>query len=209
MSRDLEDLVDLDDLTPEDEGRLRRVHGLLLAAGAPVELPTTLLAPPVAAAERSGVDAEVVPLASRRRRPVVAVLLAAAVAIACFGAGYLIADQAHPSSIRVAQVVSLESAGAQNSFASLRVGSADANGNSPLELTVNGLPQLSSGAHYVLMLWRGGKASSFCGMFRVGKDGPTTVSFSVPYTITKSTRFVVTETAPGVRFPGQVVMTSS
>lgn len=204
MTRELEDLIDLDGLSPEEQARLRRVHGLLLVAGSPEELPTRLLAPPRAADQK----AAVADLGTRRRRPVLALLIAAAVAVACFGAGYVIADQAHPSSIRVVQVVSLEG-GQQDMFASLRVGPADANGNSPMQLTVTGLPPISTQGRYVLMLWQDGKPSSLCGMFRVGKSGSATVSFSVPYRITKTTRFVVTELAQGAHFPGQVVMTSS
>jgi hypothetical protein len=202
MSRDLDDLVDLGGLSPEEQGRLRRVHGLLLDAGPSADLPTSLVQPPADA------GALVVPIGARRR-PLVALLAAASVAAACFGAGYLIADQAHPSSTQVAQVVSLQAPDQRNSFASLRVGPADANGNSPIQLTVTGLPPLSTRARYVLMLSQNGKPSSLCGTFRVGRSGPTTVSFSVPYRITKSTRFVVTEMAPGAHFPGPVVMTSS
>jgi hypothetical protein len=201
VSRELEDLIDLDGLSFEEQARLRRVHGLILFAGPPEELPAHLLAPPPRGA-RGGL----VSLGSRGRRPLLALLAAAAVAAACFGAGYLIADQARPSSIRVAQVVTLQG-GQQDSFASLRVGSADANGNSPIQLTVTGLH--STSARYVLMLWQDGRPSALCGMFRVGRSGSTTVSFSVPYTITRNTRFVVTELASGVAFPGQVVMTSS
>ncbi len=199
MSRDLGDIVDLGDLDPADEARLRRVHALLVAAGPPAELPAGLADPPAA---------EVVPLASRRRRPTVVVLLAAAVAAACFGTGYLIATGVHGGGAHVVQVVELQ--GQQNSFASLQVESADANGNWPMHLTVSGLPQLTGRhAHYVLMLWNHGKPAALCGMFRVGKSGAATVTFSVPYAITKSTRFVVTEMVPGAHFPGEVVMTSS
>jgi hypothetical protein len=201
MSRDLEQIVDLAGLDPSDQARLRRVHDLLVAVGPPAELPAALLAAP------SAPVADVVSLTSRRRRPTVVVLLAAAVAAACFGTGYVIANEAHTSSPRALEVVSLQ--GQQNSFASLRVSPADANGNWPVQLTVTGLPQLSNNARYVLMLWKNGKPSSLCGMFEVGKSGATTVAFSVPYAITKSTRFVVTEMVPGVHFPGQVVMTSS
>jgi hypothetical protein len=201
MSRDLEQIVDLAGLEPGELTRLRRVHDLLVVAGPPAELPAALLSPPEAPV------ADVVSLASRRRRPAAVVLIAAAVAAACFGTGYVIANEVHTGSPRAAEVVSLS--GQQNSFASLRVSPADSNGNWPVQLTVTGLPQLSNSARYVLMLWKNGKPSSLCGMFEVGKSGTTTVSFSVPYAITKSTRFVVTEMVPGVNFPGQVVMTSS
>lgn len=207
MSVDLERLVDLDDLDAEQTGRLRRVHALLVTAGPPVELPPGLAGPP---ADLGGTLLE---LPRQRRRPLATLLVAAAVAAACFGGGYVLANQAHRSAIHVVRVVSLQ--GEHNSFASLasaslRVGSADSNGNWPLELTVSGLPQLQNAqARYVLMLWQYGKPSALCGTFKVGKNGTTTVTFNVPYRITRSTRWVVTEMAPGVQFPGHVVLTTS
>lgn len=202
MSRELASLVELDGLSPEQQARLRRVHDLLVEAGPPAEFPGALFEPPAP-------EAAVVPLPARRRR-VGVLLIAAAVAAVCFGSGYLLADQAHRSAARIVQVVSLQGAGQQDSFASLRVGSTDSNGNRPVQLTVTGLPQLANGsARYVLVLSQKGRPSSLCGTFKVGANGPTTVSFSVPYAITKDTRWIVTEMAPGVQFPGQVVMTSS
>jgi hypothetical protein len=203
VTREFEDLVELAGVAPDEQARLRRVHGLLVAAGPPAELPAALLRPP----ELGG--AEVVRLA-QRRRPVAALLIAAAVAIVCFGSGYLLANQAHPGTTAVARVVTLQGAGQHDAFASLRVGSADSDGNWPMQLTVSGLPALASAqSRYFLMLWEDGKPSSLCGIFKVGRDGSATVSFSVPYAINRSTRFVVTEMAPGSQFPGHVVMTSS
>ena len=206
MSREFDRLVDLEGLGPAETARLRRVHDLLVAAGPPLDLPAGLSGPP---ADLDG--GQVVALPSRRRRPAAALLLAAPVAAACFGGGYLLATQAHKSAIDVVRVVSLQ--GEQNSFASLasaslRVGSADGDGNWPVQLTVSGLPQPQN-ARYYLMLWEDGKPTALCGTFVVGKNGTTTVAFNVPYTITKSTRWVVTEMAPGIHFPGHVVMTTS
>lgn len=200
MSRGFEELVDLEGLGPAEQARLRRVHDLLVAAGPPAELPAALVEPP-------GPVAEVIPLASRRRRPLVAFLLAAAVAGACFGGGYLIANGSQGGTT-IVHVDSLQ--GQRDAFASLRIGPADANGNSPMQLSVNGLPPLASSQDkYTLMVWKDGKPTSLVGMFVVRKNGTVTVKFSAPYTISKSTRFVVTEMGPGTNFPGQVVMTSS
>jgi hypothetical protein len=207
MTADFDDLVDLTGVSPEDQARLRRVHEMLVAAGPPSELPNDLVRPPAT------VDGKVVPLAPRRdekrkRRPIVAVLVAAAVAAACFGGGYLLASQAHDkSAIHVVRVVPMQ--GQQNSFASLRVGSADASGNWPIELTVTGLKPLPQQARYYLMVWQNGKPAAFCGTFEVNRGRPTTVTFNVAYKITKSTRWVVTELSPGDKFPGHVVMTTS
>ena len=81
----------------------------------------------------------------RRRRPSPALLIAAAVAAACFGGGYVLANQAHHRA-RSTSSASSRCRAQQNSFASLRVGSADASGNWPIQLTVNGLKPLQDDA---------------------------------------------------------------
>jgi hypothetical protein len=203
MTADFEQLVDLAGLSPAERSRLQRVHDMLVAAGPPPELPGELTQPP------AEVGGEVVPLEPRRRRaPVAGLLIAATVAVACFGGGYLLANQAHSSNaIHVVRVVPMS--GQQNSFASLRVGSADKSGNWPIQLTVNGLKPLASKSRYYLMVWQNGKPAAFCGTFEVNKGGPTTVTFNVAYKITPQTRWVVTEMSPGAKFPGSVVMTTS
>lgn len=212
MTPDFEDMVDLTGLSPDETARLRNVHDLLVAAGPPAELPAELGLPAdLGTAPRKTEEAQVVSIAHhRRRRTSVGILIAAAVAAACFGGGYVIANQANPSSIHVVRVVSMEGNGAQqNSEASLSVGSADGNGNWPLRLTVNGLRPLPGDSRYYLMVWQGGKPAGFCGTFEVSKNGPTTVTFNVAYKITNSTKWVVTQAAPGVKFPGHVVMTTA
>jgi hypothetical protein len=206
VTRNFEDMVDLTGLSPTEASRLRNVHDLLVAAGPPAELPSGLGTAPTHAEE-----AQVVSLAARRRRrTAVGTLIAAAVAAACFGGGYVLANQASPSAIHVVRVVSMQGNGAQqNSEASLSVGSADGNGNWPLKLTVNGLKQLPDNSRYYLMVWQNGKPAGFCGTFEVSRNGPTTVTFNVAYKITGRTKWVVTKLAPGVKFPGHVVMTTA
>jgi hypothetical protein len=150
------------------------------------------------------------PFPAARRRPAAMVLVAAAVAAACFGGGYVIANQAHSTgkgAIHVVRVVPLR--GEQNSDASLRVGTADGNGNWPIQLTVNGLRPLQDDSRYYLIVWRGGKPVAICGTFEVGGKGPTTVTFNVAYKITNDTKWVVTRMVPGAKYPGHVVMTTS
>jgi hypothetical protein len=204
VNPDFDHLVDLKGLSPEDEARLRRVHSMLIEAGPPQELPATIGRAP------ANPGGKVVPLSSRRRRPVVALLVAAAVAAACFGGGYLLANQAHSSkgSIHVVRVVPMQ--GVQNSEAALRVGSADGNGNWPIQLTVNGLKPLQDDSRYYLMVLQGnGKRPIFCGSFEVSGKGATTVTFNVAYKITDDTKWIVTKMAPGMKYPGHVVMTTS
>ncbi len=62
--------------------------------------------------------------------------------------------------------------GQQNSFASLRVGSADKSGNWPIQLTVSGLKPLQDNSRYYLMVWQNGKPVAFCGTFEVQQGRP-------------------------------------
>jgi hypothetical protein len=226
VNPDFRRLVDTEGLTPEEEARLRRVHDLLVEAGPPPELTTSLRSPPrdealdgavaavvaePAAEVRPTREAEpggvLVPLRRRRLAPV-ALVAAAAIAAACFGGGYLLANRSNDDSFTTVRVVGLQ--GEQNSLASLRLGAPDANGNWPMDLTVDGLPkQTSRRAYYVLLLVdKDGKPSVVCGTFRV-EDGQTTVRFTVPYKISDGSRWVVTALSPGVRWPGPVVMTTA
>ena len=203
MTADFDQIVDLTGVSPEDRARMLRVHELLVSAGPPADLPSELADAP---SEVGGAQVIAFP---RRRRTAAAISIAAAVAVACFSGGYLLANQAHhSSSLHAIRVVGLS--GEQNSLASLRVGAADANGNWPVQLTVQGLPPLhGTDSHYLLMLTQNGKPTWVCGMFKVGKNGATTVAFSVPYRITGQTKWAVTEMTDGLKFPGHVVMTTS
>ena len=203
MTADFDQIVDLTGVSPEDRARMLRVHELLVSAGPPADLPSELADAPSDVA-----DAQVIAF-PRRRRTAAAISIAAAVAVACFSGGYILANQAHHnSSLHAVRVVGLS--GEQNSLASLRVGAAGANGNWPVQLTVQGLPPLhGTDSHYLLMLTQNGKPTWVCGMFKVGKDGATTVTFSVPYRITGQTKWAVTEMTDGLKFPGHVVMTTS
>jgi hypothetical protein len=203
VTADFDQLVDLTDVSAEERARLERMHKLLVAAGPPADLPSELADAP------SNVGSAQVIAFPRRRRTAAAISIAAAVAVACFTGGYLLANQAHHgSSLHAVRVVGLS--GEQNSLASLKVGAADSNGNWPMQLTVKGLPPLhGTDSHYVLMLTQNGKLTWMCGMFKVGEDGATTVAFSVPYRITGQTKWAVTAMSHGTKFPGHVVMTTS
>jgi hypothetical protein len=205
VTADFDEVVDLTGVSPEDRSRMLRVHELLVAAGPPVDLPTGLPGAP------SNVGGAKVIEFPRRRRTAAAITIAAAVAVACFSGGYVLANQAHHSSNALDAVRVVGMSGEQNSLASLRVGAADSNGNWPVQLTVTGLPPLhGADSHYVLMLTtQNGKPTWVCGMFKVGADGATTVAFSVPYRITGQTKWAVTEMTKGTQFPGHVVMTTS
>lgn len=204
MTRELDRLIDLEGLSPFQRQRLEAVHSLLQQVGPPDELPVGLMEPP--AGQLGG--AEVIAL--RRRRPAGVLLVAASIAAVCFGCGYVIADAAHPGTVRAVEEISLQ--GVQHdSFAALRVGAADADGNQPVQLTVRGLPPLP-GTHlrYALVASQGRRPSTVIGMFRVGPQGATTVTFSVPFAITAGMHFAVSEiSVGGQQQPGHVVMSDS
>jgi hypothetical protein len=184
MNPGFDDLID-DGLDPAERERLRGVHELLVAAGPPPELTSTLanLAPEPA-------EAEVLRF-PRRRRGLAALALAATVAVAAVG-GYLIGDNGQ-GSFKTVRVVSMQG---QNAFASVRVGPSDGNGNWPLEFSVQGLPKLTGDSYYELMLTQNGKPTLPCG---------------VPYKLTSGSTWVVIVLTPkpGHRrtFTGPTVLT--
>jgi hypothetical protein len=186
---DLRDLIDFDDLDPEEELRLLRTHDLLLQAGPPAELPPGLVRPGATP------TADVVPFPVKRR-PLVALLIAAAIAAAAFGGGYLFGhSKAKPAGFSAAHVVDMHPVnGATGQLAVLKVASPDSVGNWPMEMTVRGLP-------------KHGKPLALCGTFRVHGD-TTTVRFSVSYQVRKYDGWVVTAQVPGHAEPGKVVLTT-
>jgi hypothetical protein len=202
---DFRDLIDVDNLDPAEAERLRRVHDLLLQAGPPAELPPELASP------GQPPSAEILQFPSLpKRRWGVAVLVAAAVAFAAFGGGYLFGNsKAKPSAFSTEKVVEMHppQAGVPG-LAVLNVGAHDSVGNWPMEVTVQGLPeQKQRAAYYELWLQRTGAGDLPCGVFRVhGKT--TTVRLSVPYSFKHARGWIVTKQAPGVAEPGPVVLTT-
>ena len=200
MSRSFDDLVDGSGLTPDELRRLRGVHDLLVAAGPPPDLPAALAEAPQPA------RAEVVPIASRRERSrrTVFGLIAAAVAVVCFGGGYLLGDRSGGS--EVVRVVPMQGVVQQGARASVSLRAEERGGNFPMELEVTGLQPSSDHSYYELFVLRNGKPSFPCVGFKA-HAGTTTVHFNVPYELDESTELVVTVIARGKSpWPGHVVM---
>jgi hypothetical protein len=203
MTPGFDDLVDGDDLSPDERRRLEAVHEMLVAAGPPPDLPAALREPPTPVE----LDANVVPIPSRQpqRRRVAWALVAAAVALslACLGGGYALGDHFGSSSTEVVRVVPMTGSGAR---ASVSLESVQRGGNWPMQLTVTGLPKQSDRGYYELFVWRDGKPGYPCVGFKMA-HGTTTVRFTVPYELTADTELVVTAIEPGkVHWPGKVVM---
>ena len=157
-----------DDLEPTERARLLRVHEMLLEAGPPPELTPHLSTP------QAPPRATVVTFPRRRRGAVL--LIAAAFALAVFGAGWL--GGAHRGAAHVARTITMSGpAGAHASLAVLR---ADSAGNWPMVMKVSGLAALPEGQTYALWLTKHGRLEASCGTFTVG-EGTTTVDLNAPY----------------------------
>jgi hypothetical protein len=149
------------------------VHELLLSVDAPPEL-----SQPVA---------PVVPLPRRRMRPLA--LLAAALAAAAFGAGYLVGGR-EPAPERV---ITMTGVGAErDATASIRLLHEDDAENWPMDVLVRGLePSRDREDFYELWLSRDGEPIASCGRFLVG-DGLTRVTLTVPYGLRAFDGWIVT-----------------
>jgi hypothetical protein len=156
------------DLEPGERARLLRVHKMLLEAGPPPELTPNLRMP------QAPPRAMVIALPRRRRSAVL--LIAAAFALAVFGAGWL--GGAHTKTTHVARTIAMSGAGGAR--ASLAVLRADPAGNWPMVMKISGLASLPAGQTYALWLTKRGELEASCGTFTVGK-GTTTVDLNAPY----------------------------
>lgn len=201
MKKELKDIIDVGDLAPEERERLERLHELLLEAGPPVELPPELEQP----VDTPNAEIIAFPLLPKRRVGA-AVLLAAAAAAAALVGGFVWGhSKAKPAPLAAERIVSMHGRGA---LAVLKVAKHDSVGNWPMEMSVSGLPeQTQRAAYYELWLTQDNGPMLPCGTFRVhGKT--TTVRFSVPYSFTHASGWIVTRQAPGGAEPGPTVLTT-
>ena len=175
--REFEELTE--DLSPEEQQRLRRVHTLLVEAGPPPQLPASLRRAPRPA---RGV------LSLRRRAAAVA--LAAAFAAVAFGAGFLLADEGEE--FEPVRTVALRGVGAQaGAVGTVELGDRDEAGNFPVRLHVQGLEPVGPEGYYELLLTRNGEAIASCGTFKT-EPGETSVPLTVGYAIDRFDGWVVT-----------------
>jgi hypothetical protein len=178
---DLRELVG-DDVPADELERLGRVHELLVRAGPPPELPGELAAAPEP-------EATVAMLPKRHWRPLAA--LAAALALAAFGVGWLAASagdsggESFPSiDFRVPMA---GTPAAPNAVASIAVAERDEAGNWPLAMTIRNLPPNAS---YELWLTKKGKLAALCGPFRT--EGDSVAYLNAPYRLRQYDGWVVT-----------------
>ena len=167
-----------EDLSAEEQERLRRVHDLLVEAGPPPELPASLRRTP---------RPEQQPLSLRRA---VAVALAAAIAVVAFGAGFFLGDEG--AGFEPVRTVAMRGVGsAAGAAATIELGEPDDAGNYPVRLRVEGLRPVGPEGYYELLLTRRGEAIASCGTFKVESDD-TSVPLTVGYAIDRFDGWVVT-----------------
>jgi hypothetical protein len=176
---DFDELVGTDLAAPERE-RLLRVHELLVAAGPPPDLPAELGEPPQTAT-----------VYSFPKRSLRLALIAAALGVLVFAAGYLAGGGPDYETFD-----SLEMAGtaaAAGASATIEVFDADPAGNWPMEISVTGLAPPPSGKPYEVWLTRDGKLAALCGSFLAEPDGTTAVPMNAPYRLRDFDSWVVVE----------------
>jgi hypothetical protein len=194
---DFRDLVG-EEGTAEELARLQRAHDMLLAAGPPPELSPRLAEPPKTPERERRFH---------RWRARAAFALAAGVAAAAFGVGFLVGDRGSPEYHAAGPPIPMHGvASAQGAKASIVIGERDDVGNWPLLVQIRGLEALPKGEWYELYLTRKGKLAAYCGSFSMNETGQTTVQFSVPYRLKRFDGWVVTTSKKAV--PRPVLMTT-
>jgi hypothetical protein len=163
-----------------ERARLQGAHDLLLAAGAPPELPPSLEAAPPEP------RAAMIAFPRRRYTAIAAVAIAATV---LFGAGYAIGGRDSPE--QPVQTIAMD--GPSGATASLALLPQDTAGNWPMTLEVSGLPPLPDGDTYTLWLTRDGKLAESCGAFAVAA-GTTSVLLNAPYPLKQFDAWVIVRT---------------
>jgi len=200
VTPDFDELVGTD-LSPEERARLLRAHELLVAAGPLPELPPSLAEPHPPAGEMT-------PFFNRRRHATVAVL-AAAVAAAAFGVGYLTGHHGNGNGFATTRTVVMHGTGTAPSgaIASIALGKRDDAGNIPMLVRISNLKKLPTGGYYELWLTRNRQAVAPCGGFYVeGGEKTIEVTFTVPYTLERFDGWVVTEQLRNHRGPGRALL---
>lgn len=171
------EIIEADD--PE-RTRLQATHDLLLAAGAPPELPPRLEEPPPEP------RAATFYFPRRRFTAIGAIAVAATV---LFGVGYAIGGRDSPQK----PVQTIAMTGRSGATATLDLLPRDAAGNWPMTLEVAGLPTLPDGRTYTLWLTRDGKLVESCGAFSVA-EGQAKVPLNAPYRLKEFDGWVVVRT---------------
>jgi anti-sigma-K factor RskA len=203
LSPDFDELVGID-LDPDERSRLLHAHRLLVAAGPLPELPPSLENP------LEPRMAEVVPFFNRRRHAAIAIL-AAALALALFGGGFLAGHGRGGGGFASERALAMRPTGAapHGAVGLLALGNKDTAGNWPMLLSVSNLEKLPPRGYYAVWLTRKGKPVAPCGTFVVSSAAEIQVHLNAPYQLQRFDGWVVTEQAPGHHEPGRVLLTTA
>jgi hypothetical protein len=188
---DFDELVG--DVPADERERLRRAHDLLVSAGPPPELPEGMASPPVRGFPR---------------RRVAALLIAAAIGVTAFVAGWVLRG-GDDFDVRAA-VPMHATANAPGAAALIELGYGDDDGNWPMVVKVEGLRPLPKGGYYELLLTIKGKPVAVCGSFKVKPEGQTEVRLGASYDLRRFDGWVVRPYMHGRnRFNRTVVLRTS
>jgi hypothetical protein len=185
---DLHDLIG-DEGDAQERGRLEQVHEMLVAAGPP---------PAGALPKPPRVSRQVVRLRPRRWTELA---LAAALVCLAVGFGYLVGNR--DGGFESVAVIPMHGVPpVADATAELEIGEADAAGNIPIEMRIEGLPRPPRRGWYELYVSKGEKIGASCGSFMT-TGGETTVRLTVGYDLDAWREagffdgWVVTATVPG------------
>ncbi len=181
----LHELID-EDLPESEVDRLRVVDAVLRRVPAPPgELPPRLRSVVAEVTQPRGI-------VLTRRRTLVAIALAAALAALTFGIGLSAGSDDFDESAAIPMAATDE---APDAAATIRLGERDENGNWPIRLEVSGLKELPEGGYYTLALTKRGEFGALCGSFRMG-EGETEAEWTVSYRLADYDTWVVTAYLP-------------
>jgi hypothetical protein len=188
VTPEFEDLFEGEE-SPEERARLLRVHELLQEAGPPPELSPALasMTPPE---DEPTDEADVAWLPPRRLGA--ALVLAATLLLASFALGYFAGNRSNgeTEALKVTRTVVLHGQGQSTGVVS--VGEVDADGNTPMLITVRGLRPLQDGDYYSLALTKRGKPVVTCTTFNVGDRGTNTIDLVAAYDLDNFDGWAVT-----------------
>jgi hypothetical protein len=196
-----------DDLSADEETRLRRAHEMLLQAGPLPEIPPGLAEPSTesSSARRDADEGFSVFQLFPRRRAGAGLALAAAIAMVAFLGGYVTGFRHNAFTSQYAVAMHAPTGAAT---AEIKIGKHDKLGNWPMEVEVSNLPKLHGGAYYEMFLTRG-KRWLTCGTFAAGGAKTSTVRLNAPYEFHHGDGWVVTVHRPGQSGRGQTVLSTA
>jgi len=181
---DFDELIGAD-VTGAEREKLNRVHNLLVESGPPPALPAALADVPQ--------PGKVSTLRQQTPPRKLALVAAALIALlVTFTIGFATGKKNGSTATPVQTVELSGTSAAPRAEARLDV-QRPVSGNVPMTLEVSGLPR-SASQYYVVWLVRNGQQIAPCGSFVISKltRGPTTLMFSVPYSLKKGDTWIVT-----------------